>query len=207
MARRRFEFVEGSSSKFWEVSADGASFTVTFGRMGTDGQSKTKKCKDASAAKAEVDKLVAEKVKKGYSPVSGKKQVVTKKSATTQKSAATKKSTAKPKASAAKATKSSKPSAAKPEDRYRPAADALVADLQNAAGDEKKEDRALEKAIKSYIALAGPGAEDLQAPEYFAEDGSVENPPALERVKGASEDAIFRWREKLADLCGYNSSK
>lgn len=73
MAKRRFELVEGRSSKFWEVSVDGSAFTVTFGRIGTSGQSKTKKCKDGAAAKAEVDKLVAEKTRKGYAPASATK--------------------------------------------------------------------------------------------------------------------------------------
>jgi len=77
MSKRRFELVEGRSSKFWEVGVAGASFTVTFGRIGTAGQSKTKKCKDAAAAKAEVEKLVAEKARKGYSPTSARKPTAT----------------------------------------------------------------------------------------------------------------------------------
>jgi predicted DNA-binding WGR domain protein len=39
---RRFEFKEGSSSKFWEVSVSGNTLTVRFGRIGTEGQEKTK---------------------------------------------------------------------------------------------------------------------------------------------------------------------
>ncbi|MBA3461824.1 MAG: WGR domain-containing protein [Deltaproteobacteria bacterium] len=83
MAKRRFELVEGRSSKFWEVSVDGASFTVTFGRIGTSGQSKTKACKSSAAAKAEVEKLVAEKTRKGYAQAAAKKSAarVTKKPA------------------------------------------------------------------------------------------------------------------------------
>ena len=72
MSKRRFELVEGTSSKFWEVSVEGASFTVTFGRIGSAGRTETKKCKDAKAAAAEAEKRVAEKVKKGYSAVGGK---------------------------------------------------------------------------------------------------------------------------------------
>lgn len=63
---RRFELVEGSSSKFWQITLDGASFTVTYGRIGTAGTSKTTPCADVASAKAEADKLVREKVKKGY---------------------------------------------------------------------------------------------------------------------------------------------
>ncbi|MES2642135.1 MAG: STM4015 family protein [Myxococcota bacterium] len=66
---RRFEMVEGSASKFWEVRQDGAAFTVTYGKIGTAGQSKTTPCASADAAKAEVDKLVREKTKKGYQEI------------------------------------------------------------------------------------------------------------------------------------------
>ncbi len=178
MAKRRFELVEGTSSKFWEVNLAGASFTVTFGRIGTAGQSKVKKCKDAAAAKAEVEKLIAEKTKKGYSPAGGKKPAV--------------------------ASKKPAKAPAKVVDPYRPAADALVAALEAAAGNVKKEERAIQKAIDQYMEIAGGGIlDEMMIPEYFAEDGSVQNPPAVERVKGATEADIFRWRMKLADLCGY----
>jgi predicted DNA-binding WGR domain protein len=66
---RRFEMAEGTSSKFWEVSVDGADLTVCFGRIGTDGQSKTKTFADASKALAEQTKLIKEKTGKGYSEV------------------------------------------------------------------------------------------------------------------------------------------
>ena len=42
MTARRFEFVEGTSSKFWEISTDGNNVTVRYGRIGTNGQSQTK---------------------------------------------------------------------------------------------------------------------------------------------------------------------
>lgn len=65
-AARRFEFVGGSSRKFWEISVSGNSFTVLFGRIGTAGQSQTKTFADEAKAKREAEKLVAEKVRKGY---------------------------------------------------------------------------------------------------------------------------------------------
>jgi predicted DNA-binding WGR domain protein len=68
---RRFELVEGSSSKFWEIALDGSSFTVTWGRIGTAGQTQTKSFDSDDKAKKEHDKLVAEKTKKGYSEVEG----------------------------------------------------------------------------------------------------------------------------------------
>lgn len=66
---RRFEFVEGSSSKFWEIALSGASFTVRYGRIGTNGQEQGKSFPTDAKAKAEHDKLIAEKTKKGYEEV------------------------------------------------------------------------------------------------------------------------------------------
>jgi predicted DNA-binding WGR domain protein len=63
---RHFEFIGGSSRKFWEIALSENSFTVRFGRIGTPGQSQTKSFADEAAAKREADKLIAEKVKKGY---------------------------------------------------------------------------------------------------------------------------------------------
>lgn len=68
---RRFEFVDGPSSKFWEISVEGTGFTVRFGRIGTAGQTQQKSFASEEKAKAEHDKLVAEKVKKGYAEVGG----------------------------------------------------------------------------------------------------------------------------------------
>ncbi len=63
---RRFECVEDGAAKFWEVTLDGAAMTVTYGKLGTSGQSKTKTFASASDARSEADKLVREKTKKGY---------------------------------------------------------------------------------------------------------------------------------------------
>lgn len=65
----RYELIEGTSSKFWEISLDGASFSVRYGRIGTDGQTQTKSFATAEVAATEHDKLVREKTKKGYSLV------------------------------------------------------------------------------------------------------------------------------------------
>ncbi len=68
---RRFELVEGTSSKFWEVGVEGNMLTTRWGRIGTAGQSKSKACADATAATRELDKLVAEKTAKGYQEAGG----------------------------------------------------------------------------------------------------------------------------------------
>lgn len=63
---RRFELVEGTSSKFWEITLADAPYTVRSGRIGTNGQTQTKAFDAASTAAREHDRLVAEKLKKGY---------------------------------------------------------------------------------------------------------------------------------------------
>jgi uncharacterized protein (TIGR02996 family) len=62
----RYELVEGTSSKFWEIELEGTSFTTRYGRIGTDGQTTTKEWKTKDEAKKQYDKIVAEKTKKGY---------------------------------------------------------------------------------------------------------------------------------------------
>lgn len=63
---RHFEFVEGSSAKFWEISRQDNEVTVRFGRLGTGGQTQTKTLANAEAASRHVEKLIGEKTKKGY---------------------------------------------------------------------------------------------------------------------------------------------
>lgn len=65
-AMRRFEFVDGGSAKFWEITTSGNDVTVRFGRLGTQGQTQTKSFADAAAAARHAEKLIGEKTKKGY---------------------------------------------------------------------------------------------------------------------------------------------
>ena len=67
---RRFEFVGGTSNKFWEISQSGSEVTVHFGRMGTNGQTQTKDLGSWDAAAERVRKLVNEKSGEGYKEVS-----------------------------------------------------------------------------------------------------------------------------------------
>lgn len=69
---RRFEFVEGGSSKFWEVKVDDAEQIIRFGKIGTAGQEKVKDFDGPGEAKADTKKLIAEKTGKGYVEVGGK---------------------------------------------------------------------------------------------------------------------------------------
>jgi len=64
--------LEVPKRKFWEVSIAGAKLQVRFGKLGTAGQLSVKQCASPAAAKAEAQKLVASKLKKGYVATSGK---------------------------------------------------------------------------------------------------------------------------------------
>jgi DNA ligase 1 len=63
---RYFEFVEGESSKFWEIAVEGAQFTVRYGKVGSAGQTTLKEFESPEAAAREAEKLVSEKTRKGY---------------------------------------------------------------------------------------------------------------------------------------------
>jgi DNA ligase 1 len=66
---RRFEFSQGISNKFWEVTIQRTDVTVRFGRIGTNGQGTLKSFLDEAAARKHVAKLVQEKLAKGYREV------------------------------------------------------------------------------------------------------------------------------------------
>lgn len=64
--KRYFEFVEGTSSKFWEIEVQGTQFFTRYGKIGTDGQMTQKDFDSEEKTQAEANKLIAEKTKKGY---------------------------------------------------------------------------------------------------------------------------------------------
>jgi predicted DNA-binding WGR domain protein len=68
---RHFEFSEGSSNKFWEISMSGNDVKTRYGKIGTPGQQTLKEFGDSGAAQKEYDKLVHEKTKKGYVETAG----------------------------------------------------------------------------------------------------------------------------------------
>jgi predicted DNA-binding WGR domain protein len=67
--KRTFEFSDDKSNKFWDIETDGNEFTVTFGKIGTEGQSQTKSFADEDACNQAAEKLINEKTKKGYEEV------------------------------------------------------------------------------------------------------------------------------------------
>lgn len=66
---RRFELIEGTASKFWEVEQVDTELNIRWGRIGTAGQSQTKSFADAAKATTALGKLATEKAGKGYSEV------------------------------------------------------------------------------------------------------------------------------------------
>ncbi|MDP3153144.1 MAG: DNA ligase [Archangium sp.] len=63
---RYFEFIEGSSAKFWEIRVEGTTFYTRYGKIGTDGQMTQKDFDSDEKTQSEANKLIAEKTKKGY---------------------------------------------------------------------------------------------------------------------------------------------
>jgi predicted DNA-binding WGR domain protein len=63
---RRFEFIQGNQAKFWSVSRRGATLTVASGRIGGQTKTRTKQLADYMAAEQEFDRLIRDKLRRGY---------------------------------------------------------------------------------------------------------------------------------------------
>jgi uncharacterized protein (TIGR02996 family) len=63
---RTFQYSDATSHKFWNIEVSGSTFTVTYGKVGAAGQTQTKTFASGDKAQAEADKLIREKLKKGY---------------------------------------------------------------------------------------------------------------------------------------------
>lgn len=63
---RYFECTEGGSSKFWEITLCGDHHSVRFGRIGTAGQELTRSFSGSQQAQADCERLVHQKIAKGY---------------------------------------------------------------------------------------------------------------------------------------------
>jgi uncharacterized protein (TIGR02996 family) len=62
---RTFNYSDDKSSKFWKIELEGSSYTVRFGRIGTEGQTKTKDFPSPQAAQKAHHKIIAEKLAEG----------------------------------------------------------------------------------------------------------------------------------------------
>ncbi|MEQ1568322.1 MAG: WGR domain-containing protein [Myxococcota bacterium] len=63
---RRFEYIQGNQAKFWEVSRRGSSLTVSSGKIGGTPKTRTKQLSDFMAAEQEFDRLIRDKLRRGY---------------------------------------------------------------------------------------------------------------------------------------------
>ncbi|MDM5178368.1 WGR domain-containing protein [Massilia sp. DJPM01] len=63
---RRFEYSDDVSSKFWQVDHAGSDLHIGFGRIGSAGQRQCKSYADSASAGAAMEKLIREKIAKGY---------------------------------------------------------------------------------------------------------------------------------------------
>jgi DNA ligase 1 len=63
---RYFEQRDEKSDRFWEITANGLTVSVRFGRRGTTGQTQVKNFDNEAAAQKHLLQLVDEKTKKGY---------------------------------------------------------------------------------------------------------------------------------------------
>jgi len=68
---REFTFGEGNSNKFWRIGVTDAEVVVSFGRIGTKGQTLIKSLDSPERAEREAQKLIAEKLRKGYQEQAG----------------------------------------------------------------------------------------------------------------------------------------
>jgi predicted DNA-binding WGR domain protein len=63
---RSLRFEQGNSQKFWRASVRDKELSVSYGRIGSSGQTVLKQFESAERAHREMDKLVTEKLRKGY---------------------------------------------------------------------------------------------------------------------------------------------
>jgi predicted DNA-binding WGR domain protein len=68
------EYKDEKSAKFWKIDVNNNTHTVTYGKIGANGQSKTKTFDDAEKAIKDAEKLVKAKTKKGYQEVDTKEE-------------------------------------------------------------------------------------------------------------------------------------
>lgn len=66
---RRFEYIGGSSRKFWEISLSGCKYTTRWGRIGTDGSVTVKEYGSEGAARVAYNQIIDAKLAKGYREV------------------------------------------------------------------------------------------------------------------------------------------
>jgi predicted DNA-binding WGR domain protein len=71
--KKYFEYIgatdrtkSGETAKFWEITHEGKTVSVRFGKLGANGQTSAKELATEEAAAAYAAKKIAEKTKEGY---------------------------------------------------------------------------------------------------------------------------------------------
>jgi len=64
--KRRFVYQDAKSDKFWDIEFEGTTQTVVYGKIGTAGREAVKEFATAEECTKESEKLIAQKLKKGY---------------------------------------------------------------------------------------------------------------------------------------------
>jgi uncharacterized protein YwqG/predicted DNA-binding WGR domain protein len=82
--KRRFEYKDEKSNKFWEIEQNGNAYTTWYGRIGGNPQSDTNEFDTEEKASKAYAKIIAEKTKKGYKEVGGAETSEVKPSAQTK---------------------------------------------------------------------------------------------------------------------------
>jgi predicted DNA-binding WGR domain protein len=65
-AVRRFVYKDAPIYKFWEISVQGTAYAVRFGKSGVTGTRQEKTFESADVCRTAAEKVIAEKLKKGY---------------------------------------------------------------------------------------------------------------------------------------------
>ncbi|MBF4465334.1 DUF6493 family protein [Flavobacterium sp. LC2016-12] len=65
--KKSLKYIDGNSDKFWQIEVTGLNYTVIYGRNGTSGTSQTKSFSTNEECLKVAEKILAEKIKKGYS--------------------------------------------------------------------------------------------------------------------------------------------
>lgn len=69
MKTGQYFFDDGNSRKFWSYTQSGKKQTTRHGRIGSEGRETKKTFPSPAAAEADTEKLISQKVKKGYVPI------------------------------------------------------------------------------------------------------------------------------------------
>jgi len=64
--KRYFEYSQGTSNKFWEITMTGTKVTTHWGRIGSAGRNTTKSFADKTKAKEFAQQIIGEKNREGY---------------------------------------------------------------------------------------------------------------------------------------------